>query len=373
MTGHSSRCTGLESLESGAFTSVRPPLRTPVRPGGIDTGTDRGYSSDVRNKAPDFIPPGRILLNDTVTPRVAIIGSGPAGYTAGIYLGRANIPHVMFEGGQPGGQLTITTEVENFPGFPEGIQGPELMQKLRAQSERFGTRIENRVITGVDLSSRPFTVTDGRQKWQVEAVILATGSEARWLGLPDEEAFHCKGLSACATCDGFFFREQEIAVVGGGDTAMEEAVYLTNFAAKVTVIHRRDELRASKVMQDRALKHPKIEIAWSTVPKTLNADDAGNLKSVTLGSTKGEADRDLPVTGCFYAIGHTPNSAFLDGQLELDDQGYIVTAGDSTRTSVEGVYACGDIQDHVYRQAITAAGSGCMAAIEAERWLAEQG
>ena len=305
--------------------------------------------------------------------RAVIIGSGPAGYTAAIYLSRANIPNIVLEGDQPGGQLTITTEVENFPGFPEGIQGPELTSRFRAQAARFESEIVTKTVKSVDLSDRPFRIETADETYLAQAVILATGSSARWLGLPEENDFHGKGLSACATCDGFFFRDQEIAIVGGGDTAAEEALYLTNFAKKVTLIHRRDELRASKIMADRVLAHEKIEMAWNKTVKRMVAGETGLLESLLLADTQGGEDVELPVTGCFIAIGHTPNTAFLDGQLETDANGYLVTRPDSTATGIEGVFAAGDVQDHVYRQAITAAGTGCMAAIEAERWLAEKG
>jgi len=305
--------------------------------------------------------------------KVIIVGSGPAGYTAGLYLSRANVPNLLFEGEQPGGQLTITTEVENYPAFPDGIQGPELMEKFKAQAIRFGTVVKSETVTAVDMSSHPFRVSTTGGEYTVPAVIVASGSSARWLGLPNEEEFFGKGLSACATCDGFFFREQEIAVVGGGDTALEEALFLTNFATKVTLIHRRDELRGSKIMQQRAFDNPKIEMAWNKVVEDYVADDQGNLVGLKLKDTADGATSDLAVGGCFIAIGHTPNTAFLDGQLDMDENGYLVTRPDRTATNVEGVYACGDVQDHYYRQAITSAGTGCMAALEAERWLAEKG
>ncbi|MCB1150434.1 FAD-dependent oxidoreductase, partial [bacterium] len=244
-----------------------------------------------------------------------VIGSGPAGFTAAIYLSRANMPPLVFEGDQPGGQLTITTEVENFPGFPEGITGPELTEHFRNQAKRFGAQVVSKTVRGVDLSSRPFQVFVGDETYKAHSLILATGSSARWLGLPEENDFHGKGLSACATCDGFFFRDQEIAIVGGGDTAMEEALFLTNFATKVTVIHRRDELRASKIMADRALAHPKIEFAWNKAVKKMEGNENGLLQKVILADTQGGPDVELPVTGLFIAIGHVPNSQFLDGQL----------------------------------------------------------
>jgi thioredoxin reductase (NADPH) len=306
-------------------------------------------------------------------PKVIIAGSGPAGYTAAIYLSRANIPNLMYEGLQPGGQLTITTDVENFPGFPEGILGPDLMEKLRAQAERFGTVIERGNVDAIDCQGPPFKVTAGGKTHTVPAVIIATGSTARYLELPGEDAFHGKGLSACATCDGFFYRDQDVIVVGGGDTAAEEALYLAGLCRKVTVIHRRDELRASKIMQDRVLRKDNIELAWSRVVEEYLADPQGLLRGVRTASTKGEQDLEIPCTGCFIAIGHDPNSGFLDGQLDLDPAGYVITRPDRTMTSVEGIFACGDVQDPVWRQGVTAAGTGCMAAIECERWLGERG
>jgi thioredoxin reductase (NADPH) len=312
-------------------------------------------------------------MSDQNHRKVIVIGSGPAGYTAGLYLSRANLQNLVFEGEQPGGQLTITTDVENYPAFPDGIMGPELMEKFKAQAVRFGTEVLSETVTQVELGSRPFRVTTGKGEYTADAVIVATGSSARWLGLPDEEAFMGKGLSACATCDGFFFRDQDIAVVGGGDTALEEATFLTNFGRKVTLIHRRDELRGSKIMQQRAIDHEKIDIAWNSVIEKYLADDDGNLKGLLLKDTVDGSTRELPVTGCFIAIGHTPNTAFLNGQLDMDENGYLVTKPDVTATEIAGVFAAGDVQDHVYRQAVTSAGTGCMAAIEAERWLAEQG
>lgn len=311
-------------------------------------------------------------MSETIHKSI-VIGSGPAGFTAAIYLSRANMPPLVFEGDQPGGQLTITTEVENYPGFPEGITGPELTEHFRNQAKRFGTEVVSKAVSGVDLSERPFKVFVGDDTLLAHSLILATGSSARWLGLPEENDFHGKGLSACATCDGFFFRDQEVAIVGGGDTAMEEALFLTNFATKVTVVHRRDELRASKIMADRALEHPKIEFAWNKTVKKMVGNENGLLQKLILADTMGGEDVELPVTGCFIAIGHIPNSQFLAGQLETDPNGYVITKPNCTATEVEGVWACGDLQDHVYRQAVTAAGTGCMAAIECERWLGAQG
>jgi len=312
-------------------------------------------------------------MSENATPKAIIIGSGPAGFTAAIYLGRANIPHLMLEGSQPGGQLTITTEVENYPAFPEGVEGPELMMKMRAQAERFGTVIKSETATSVTFDKAGHTVTTASGTFSAPVVIIATGSTARWLGLPDDEAYMGKGLSACATCDGFFFKGQEIAVVGGGDTALEEATYLTNFASKVTLIHRRDELRGSKIMQQRAIEHEKIDIAWNSVIDSYIPDENGNLKGLLLKDTTDGSTRELGVTGCFIAIGHTPNTQFLDGQLDMDENGYLITQPDRTATKFPGVFACGDVQDHFYRQAVTSAGTGCMAAIEAERWLTEEG
>ncbi len=306
------------------------------------------------------------------TPRIAIIGSGPGGLTAALYLSRANLPPVVYEGLQPGGQLTITTEVDNFPGFPEGIQGPELMERMKAQCARFGTVFEYDEITQAELGDRPFKLTTSMGAvLEYDAVILATGATARWLGLPNERRLGGRGVSACATCDGFFFKEVEVAVVGGGDSAMEEATFLTKFASKVYVIHRRDKLRASKIMQDRAFKNPKIEFLWNTdVTDVLGESSVEGLRLI---DTVTGAERDMPVKGLFLAIGHTPNTGLFAGQLTMDPSGYLVTEPGSSRTSLPGVFACGDVQDHIYRQAITAAGSGCMAALDCERWLTDQG
>src|SRR5512138_2799980 len=302
--------------------------------------------------------------------RLVIIGSGPAGYTAALYAARANLNPLLFEGMQPGGQLTITSDVENYPGFPEGILGPELMEKMKKQAERFGTRFEASEITRVDLSRRPFQLWQDDRLFTADAVIIATGASAKWLGIASEKTFQGRGVSACATCDGFFFRGVDVAVVGGGDTAMEEATFLTKYATKVYVVHRRDELRASKIMQDRAKKNPKIALALSSVVDEILGDAKG-VTGVRLKSTKDGSTRDLPVKGVFMGIGHEPNTSIFRGQVKMNDVGYIEVKSPSTATSVAGVFAAGDVADPSYRQAISAAGSGCQAAIDAERWLGE--
>ncbi len=303
---------------------------------------------------------------------VLIIGSGPAGYTAAIYAARANLEPVIVAGLQPGGQLTITTEVENYPGFAEPVQGPWLMEQMRQQAENVGSRIVADMIVEVDLSTRPFrAIGDSGAVYLGDTLIVATGAQARWLGLPSEEKFKGFGVSACATCDGFFYRGKEVAVIGGGNTAVEEALFLTNFATRVHLIHRRDALRAEKILQDRLFANEKISVVWDhVVEEILGEEDPLGVTGVRLKNVKTGEERILPVHGVFVAIGHDPATALFRGKLEMDEGGYIVTAPDSTRTSVEGVFAAGDVTDHVYRQAVTAAGMGCMAALEAERHLA---
>ncbi|MBI3090515.1 MAG: thioredoxin-disulfide reductase [Candidatus Tectomicrobia bacterium] len=303
---------------------------------------------------------------------VIIIGSGAAGLTAAIYTSRANLSPLLIEGKEPGGQLTLTTDVENFPGFPNGIMGPELMDTIRKQAERFGTEFVFGEVTKVDLGTRPFSVHFGEQSEQCGALIISTGASARLLGLDAERRLMGHGVSVCATCDGFFFKDQEIAVVGGGDSAMEEALFLTKYARKVSVIHRRDKLRASKIMQDKAFRNEKVDFIWDSTVVDLHENGTNELAGISIQNLKTKKTERRDVTGLFVAIGHTPNTQLFQGQLELDVAGYIVTKGGNTQTSVPGVFAAGDVADHVYRQAITAAGTGCMAAIDAERWLESQ-
>lgn len=302
---------------------------------------------------------------------VIIIGSGPAGYTAAVYAARGDLKPLVFEGSvTAGGALMNTTDVENFPGFPDGIMGPDLMDNLRKQAERFGAELITDDVTEVDLTADPKVVKVGDETYLARTVIVATGSGYRELGLPDEKRLSGRGVSWCATCDGFFFREQDIAVVGGGDTAMEEAIFLTKFARTVTVIHRRDELRASKIMQDRAFANDKIRFLWDSEVVSIQGDD--RVTGVTVRNTKDGTESPLEITGLFIAIGHDPRSELFDGQLETDTDGYLLVDSPTTRTKIPGVFACGDVVDHIYRQAITAAGSGCSAAIDAERWLQDQ-
>lgn len=305
-----------------------------------------------------------------MSEQVLIIGSGPAGLTAAVYAARADLNPFMVEGMAAGGQLMLTTDVENYPGFPDGIMGPELMEQFRKQAERFGTRIVTADATRVDFSSRPFKVWVDADEYTADSVIVSTGASASWLGLENEEKLRGHGVSACATCDGFFFRGLEVAVVGGGDSAMEEAIFLAKFADKVTIIHRRDEFRASKIMVRRVLDHDKVDVMWNTVVEDVLGDS--QVEGLMIRNVETDEVSEFKTSGLFLAIGHKPNTDLFQGQLDLDDVGYIVLPGAGTMTSVEGVFAAGDVADHTYRQAITAAGTGCMAAMDAERWLADQ-
>ena len=301
---------------------------------------------------------------------VIVIGSGPAGFTAALYAARANLAPLVLKGLEAGGQLMLTTDVENYPGFADGLLGPELMDQMEKQAARFGAEILPVHVTDVDLSERPFVVRAGDQEWRGRTIIVATGATARWLGVPGEEKLRGRGVSACATCDGFFFRDRELVVVGGGDTAMEEATFLTKFASKVTIVHRREEFRASKVMSARALANPKVDVIWNTTVAEVHGDDA--VSGVTLNDVRTDESRTFAADGLFVAIGHDPNTALFRGKLALDDEGYITVTEPRTATSVPGVFAAGDVTDRTYRQAVTAAGQGCKAAIDAERFLEDE-
>jgi thioredoxin reductase (NADPH) len=313
-------------------------------------------------------------MTQTHRSKVVIIGAGPAGYTAAVYAARANLEPILVEGLQPGGQLMITTDVENYPGFAEVIQGPWLMEQMRGQAEHVGTRLISDTIVDVDLSRRPFRATgDSGDIYEADTLIICTGAQARWLGLPSEETYRGLGVSACATCDGFFFRGKEVVVVGGGNTAVEEAIYLTNHATRVTLIHRRGEFRAEKIMQDRLFRNPKIHVIWdSVVEEILGGGDPPGVTGVRIANVKTGDKQEISCDGVFVAIGHDPATGLFKGKLEMDSGNYIVTAPDSTMTSVPGVYAAGDVKDKIFRQAVTAAGMGCMAALEAERFIAAE-
>ena len=307
--------------------------------------------------------------------KLVVIGTGAAGLTAAIYAARANLNPLVLAGLQPGGQLTITTDVENYPGFADVVQGPWLMEQMQQQAENVGARIEYELVTGVDFSKRPFSVTlDGGKTLTADSVIIATGAQARWLGLESETTFNGRGVSACATCDGFFYRDREVAVIGGGNTAVEEALYLANICKKVTLIHRRDSLRAEQIMQERLMRTENIEVLWNRVVDEVLGDEGmgGGVTGLRLQSTTGEDMLEIPVDGMFVAIGHDPATAAFKGEIAMDDEGYITAEAGSTRTSVEGVFAAGDCVDKIYRQAVTAAGMGCMAALDAEKWLGMQ-
>jgi len=310
-------------------------------------------------------------MSDAAHHHLIILGSGPAGYTAAIYAARANLKPVVIQGQQAGGQLTTTTDVDNYPGYRDGVQGPEMMEDFKAQAERFGTEMIWDHINEADLSKRPFRLKGDDGTYTCDALIIATGASAKYLGLPSEDEFAGRGVSACATCDGFFYRGKDVAVVGGGDTAVEEAIYLANLCNKVTLVHRRDALRAEPIMQDKLLATENVEVAWNSTTEEILGDETG-VTGIRLKSTLDGSIRDLDVHGVFIAIGHKPNTDFLKGQLDMDETGYLITKGKSTATSVEGVFAAGDVADPVYRQAVTSAGDGCKAALDAERWLTAQ-
>jgi thioredoxin reductase (NADPH) len=346
----------------GALVSGRPPLVSARRP--YYCGTDLLDTNQHDGAA--------MATHHT---KVLILGSGPAGCTAAIYAARANLEPILVAGLQPGGQLTITTEVENFPGFAEAIQGPWLMEQMQAQAEHVGTRFMSDTIVKVDLSKRPFTaIGDSGDIYTGDTLIVCTGATARWLGLPSEAKFQGFGVSACATCDGFFFRGKDVAVVGGGNSAVEEAMFLTNFASKVTLIHRRDSFRAEKIAQDRLFANPKVQVVWdSVIDEIVGTDSPPGVTGLRLKNVKTGALSELPVDGVFIAIGHSPNTELFKGALDMDDENYLITTPGSTATNIPGVFAAGDVQDKIYRQAVTAAGTGCMAALEADRFLAHHG
>lgn len=330
-------------------------------------GCDDLYALDESNELNNLLGIAEVQV-ETEHHKLAIIGSGPAGYTAAIYGGRANLNPILFTGNEKGGQLTTTTDIENFPGFPEGINGVELMMSMEKQAERFGTEIVFGQITKIDLSKRPFTIYTDSKSITADSVIIATGASARYLNIPSENQYRGKGVSACATCDGFFFKGLDVAIVGGGDTAMEEANYLTNLCNKVYLIHRSETFRASKAMQDRVKRNPKIEIIYNSIVKEVIGNNI-EVQKLKLKNVKDNSINEIDVNGLFVAIGHDPNTKFLDGQLPLDNKGYLLVKGSTSETNIPGIFACGDVIDSNYRQAITAAGSGCKAAIDAERWL----
>jgi thioredoxin reductase (NADPH) len=341
-------------------------------------GSTNGSPSSNGHAAPDTSAFDGVVFSGAEERQVVVIGTGPAGWTAALYTARANLDPLVYQGGEPGGQLMTTSDVENYPGYAEGVMGPEMMDDFEAQATRFGAEVRSGMVTDVDFSECPFRLlVDGETPVVAQAVVIATGASAKYLGLENEQRLLGKGVSACATCDGAFFRDVEVAVVGGGDSAMEEALFLTRFASTVHVLHRRDELRASQIMADRALDHDKIEFHWNEEVVDVLGEDAVEGVVVEKKDTGDTGDTgetyELPVEGLFVAIGHTPNTAPFEGWLDMDDKGYLLTEPDSTHTAVEGVFASGDAQDHVYRQAVTAAGTGCMAAIDAERFLAEAG